>query len=68
MFAPTDAPTELVELAETEPVGVFDHHDRGVGHIDPDLDDRGGDQDVELAAAEPVHHPVLLVGPQLAVE
>ena len=29
---------ELVELAQTEPVGILDDHHRGVGEVDPDLD------------------------------
>ena len=55
MVTAADASPELVELGEAEALGAFDHHDGGVGDIDADFDDGGGDQDVELAIAEGVH-------------
>ena len=48
-----DAAAELVELAEPEAVGVLHDHDRGLGHVDAHLDDRGGDEDVEIATVSP---------------
>jgi hypothetical protein len=32
-----------VQLCEAEAIGAFDDHQGGVRHIDPDLDDGGGD-------------------------
>jgi CDP-6-deoxy-D-xylo-4-hexulose-3-dehydrase len=40
MLPAPDATAELVQLGDTEAVGVDDDHDRRVGHVDPDLDDR----------------------------
>ena len=39
---------------------MLDHHDGGVGHVDADLDDGGGDQDARLAVLEGAHRLVLL--------
>ena len=36
----TDATTELVKLRKAKTLGVFDDHQRGVWHIDSDLDHR----------------------------
>ena len=43
-----DAPTQLVQLCKAEALGVFNDHERGVGHVDTHLDDGGGDEDVRL--------------------
>src|SRR5690606_8667385 len=40
---------QLVELGQPEAVGVFDHHDGGVGDVDAHFDDGGGDERVDLA-------------------
>jgi predicted DNA repair protein MutK len=50
--APADAAAQLVQLGQAEALGVLDDHDGGVGHIDPDLDHRGGDQHRDLAIDE----------------
>ena len=39
MLAAPDATAQLVKLRETEALGMLDHHQAGVGHIDADLDD-----------------------------
>ena len=43
--AAPDAAAQLVELRQPEALGVLDHHDGRVRHVDADLDHRGGDQD-----------------------
>ena len=48
--AAPDAPAQLVELRQAEALGVLDDDHGRVRHVDADLDDRGRDQDVELAA------------------
>ena len=53
--AAADAAAELVELGEAEAVGVLDNHDSGVGDVDADFDDGGGDEDVDEALAEAFH-------------
>ena len=50
VLASADPAPKLVELGDAEPVGVEHHHHGGVRHIDTDLDDRGGDEDVESPA------------------
>ena len=39
--APPDPPPQLVQLRKTESFRMFDDHQRGLGDIDSDLDDRG---------------------------
>ncbi len=50
--ASPDASAQLVQLRQPEPLGMLDHHDRGIGHIDPDLHHRRGDQYLD--------HPLLI--------
>jgi hypothetical protein len=38
-----------VELGEAEALGVLDDDDGGVGHVDADLDDGGGDEHTRFA-------------------
>jgi hypothetical protein len=52
---------------EAEALGVLDHHQAGVGHIDADLDHRGGHQHIDLASGEGGHHRGLFVGLEAAV-
>ena len=61
MFAPADTPPELVQLREPEPFRVLDEHHGGVRHVDPDLDHRGGDQQVGSSRAEALHDLVLVL-------
>ena len=44
--ATADAPAQLMQLCETEALGVLDHHDRGGRHVHADFDDRGGDEEL----------------------
>lgn len=65
--APHPAP-QLVELAQTETLGVLDNHNRGIGDIDSDLYDRGRHHDLRLAADETLHLEVLLLGFHLPMD
>ena len=67
VLAAADATTQLVQLADAEPVGVHHEHHRGVGHVDTDLDDGRAHQNIDLPVAECGHHRVLFVGRQPAV-
>ena len=60
LAAAPDAPAELVQLRQPEALGVLDHHDRRVGHVDADLDHRRGDEDRDVAGAKALHRRVLL--------
>ncbi len=57
-----------MQLGQAEALGLLDHHDGGVGHIDPDLDHGRGHQDVEPSLDELGHDRVLLGVGQLAVD
>ena len=47
-----------MELGQAEPFRAFDDHQGRIGHIDPDLDDGGGDEDGQIAAGERRHDGV----------
>ena len=63
-----DAAAQLVELGQAEALGVLDQHHRRVGHVDPDLDHRRRNQQVELAGLERPHDPFLRVEPEPPVD
>jgi hypothetical protein len=56
MGAPPHPPAQLVQLGQPEALGVLDHHERGVRHVDADFDDGGGHQQVHFAVSERLHH------------
>ena len=64
--APHTAP-QLVQLRESEALGVEDDHDRGVGHVHAHLDDRRGHEHLRLAADEALHLLLLVLGLHLPV-
>ena len=49
-----------MQLREAEALGVLDHHDGGLRHVDADLDHRGGDQQLRLAGGEARHGGILV--------
>ena len=51
-----------MQLRQPEALGVFDHHDAGVGYVYADLDDRGRNEHIDLAALKAAHDDLLLVG------
>ena len=57
-----------MKLGQAEALGVFDDHDGGVGDVDADFDDGGGDEDGELAAFEAGHGDFFVGGGHAAVE
>ena len=50
--ATTDPPAQLVQLGQSELLGIFDEHECGLRHINAHLDDRSGDQSLDSAGAE----------------
>ena len=66
--AAANAAAQLVELGEAEALGVFNQHERGVRHVDTDLDDGGGDEHVDLMRGESAHDGVLFLRLHLAVD
>ena len=67
VLAAADPAAQLVELGQAERVGARHEHRVGARDVEAALDDRGRDQDVELAAHEREHHRLELVGRQRAV-
>ena len=56
-----DTPAKLMKLGEAEAFGVLDDDEGGIGHVDPDLDDGGRDQDPHRPGRESAHHRVLVL-------
>ena len=52
---------QLVQLAQTEELGVLHHHQRGVGYVHAHLHHRGGYQNIRLSGGERRHDGVLLL-------
>ena len=53
--AAPDATAQLVQLCETEPFRILDHHQRCVRHVDADFDHGRRDEQIDLARLEPLH-------------
>ena len=49
-----------MQLGKAKALGMFDHHDGRVRHIDAHFDDGSGDEETGLAALEEPHRLVLL--------
>jgi hypothetical protein len=58
--APSHAAAQLVELCQSEGVGIQYEHDRRVRHVDADFDHRRRDEHLREAIGEEAHHFVLL--------
>ncbi|MNX27770.1 hypothetical protein D3C86_578630 [compost metagenome] len=56
-----------MKLGQAKTICVLDDHDGGVGHVDADLDDRGGDQQRNAALGELGHHGFAFGAGHLAV-
>ena len=57
LVAAADAAAQLVQLGEAEALGMLDHHDRRVRHVDADLDHRRRHQRSIAGAGECGHRP-----------
>src|SRR5713101_353037 len=66
--AAADASAKLVELGQAEALGVLDDHDGGVGNVDADFDDSGGDEDLGFVFAEALHNFFFFVAGEAAVQ
>ncbi len=53
--AAPDAAAQLVQLRQSHALGILDDHQTGIGHVDADLDHRGGHQQLDLAGDEALH-------------
>ena len=65
--AAADPAAQLVQLRQAEALGMLDDHDRGVRHVDADLDDGGRDQDRQRARGERRHDAILVLAGELAM-
>src|SRR6266478_642571 len=57
-----------MELGDAETLGVLDDHYRGVGDVDADFDDGGGDEDLDFVFAELLHDFVFLFAGEPAMQ
>ncbi len=65
--AASDPAAQLVQLRQAEAIGMLDDDHRGIGNVDADFDDRGGDKNSQLAVAKFTHYSVALLGLHPAV-
>ena len=57
-----------MELGQAKAFGVLDDHERGVGDVYADFDDRGSDEHIDIAALEAAHDDFLVVGAKASME
>ncbi len=62
-----DPAAELVEIGQPETVGAIDDDGVGVWNIEPALDDRGADQNVDFSRNEALHDRLQFVRAHLPV-
>ncbi len=60
MLAATHPSSQLMQLRQTHPLGVLDHHQAGVGHVHAHFDHGGGDQQLQVTALEALHRRILV--------
>src|SRR5581483_3374067 len=63
-----DPAAKLVQLRQTESLSMFDYHDVCVGHIDANLDDGRGNQNLQIAFLEHPHDLFFEVGLHAAMQ
>src|SRR5450756_662670 len=66
-LAPTNAAAQLVELGKAEAVGVEDEHDRGLWHVNANLQNSRAHKHIQLPAPKAVHSGVALSRLHLAM-
>ena len=57
-----------MQLRQTEALGVFNHHQRSIGHVHTYLDNRSAHQYLQLACRKAVHNRILLRALQPAMQ
>ena len=57
-----------MQLRQAEALGMLDHHQRGIRHIDADFNHRGRHQQMQLAARKALHHGLLVCGLHSAMD
>ena len=68
MCGANDAPTELMELSETEALSPFNNDVRRVRYIYTDLNDGCRNENIDIVLKEAFHYRILFFGGHLAVE
>ena len=68
LVAATDPTAELVKLSEAIVFGVLDDDHVGIGNVNTDFNDSGGDQNVGTAGGEIGHDLIFLGRAEFAVE
>ena len=58
--AAPDTPAQLMQLGESEALGMLHDEDARIRHVDADLDDRGRNEQLDAIGIEALHHGFLL--------
>src|SRR4051812_39046275 len=68
MLCPTHPTTQLMQLRQPKTIGVVDHHDRGIGYVDPNFNHRGRYQNLKLVFAKSPHRCLLLLSRETTMQ
>jgi hypothetical protein len=66
--AASNAAAQLMQLRQSEALGVLDDHDGGIGNVDADFHNGGGHQDLDFILAELLHHSFFFFAGKAAVQ
>ena len=66
--AASDAPAQLMQLRQAETVGILDHHERRIRHVDADLDHHRRHQHLHVARRKRRHRRFLFLCGHLPVQ
>ena len=67
-FSPADTSTQLMQLGQTEALRIHNQHERSVGVVYPDLNNRRTDQDLNVATHEGGHGLLFFICLDLAMQ
>ena len=62
MLSTTDTSAELMKLCKTETFGIFNHHDRGIWHVDTDFDNCRWNENLYFVCCKTLHDLVFFRG------
>ena len=62
MLSSSNPASQLMQLGQSEPVCIFHHHHRGIGHIDAHFDYSCRYQHINASGTKLLHDPILISG------
>src|SRR5690606_1186650 len=65
--SPAYTAPQLMQLGETKSLGIFDHHDGGIGYVDTDLNNGCGNHDLRFVPDKTLHLKLVVLHRHFAV-